>query len=219
MRNPLAVQGQLAMMNQPLKYHDHPRPDVRALLEPKGPILDVGCGTGALCSELSRSGVEVIGIEPAVKAAKIASKRYSDVHIGPFEDFSPGDRRFSQIVFADVLEHMVDPWNALSRAARWLTDDGRVVLSIPNVRNWRVVFNLLVRGRWAYTDEGLLDRTHLRFFTRRESLQLAADAGLVATHIRPSFEHPILGAMSALSIGMADGFLALQWLIVACARD
>jgi 2-polyprenyl-3-methyl-5-hydroxy-6-metoxy-1,4-benzoquinol methylase len=81
--------------------------------------------------------------------------------VGPLESFSSTER-FAQVVLADVLEHMVDPWQALRRVVDDLMErDGRVIVSLPNVRNWRVLADLVVLGRWRYVDEGILDRTHL----------------------------------------------------------
>jgi 2-polyprenyl-3-methyl-5-hydroxy-6-metoxy-1,4-benzoquinol methylase len=77
------------------------------------------------------------------------------------ESFSSTER-FAQVVLADVLEHMVDPWQALRRVVDDLMErDGRVIVSLPNVRNWRVLADQVVLGRWRYVDEGILDRTHL----------------------------------------------------------
>jgi 2-polyprenyl-3-methyl-5-hydroxy-6-metoxy-1,4-benzoquinol methylase len=81
-------------------------------------------------------------------------------------------------VFADVLEHLNDPWGTFARYLQWLKPGGYVVASIPNVRNIALLFNLIVRGRWRYEDSGLLDRTHLRFFTRREIIDLFSASGL-----------------------------------------
>jgi 2-polyprenyl-3-methyl-5-hydroxy-6-metoxy-1,4-benzoquinol methylase len=105
---------------------------------------------------------------------------YADHWIGDVEQFQlpVGFEGFDCIVFADVLEHLNDPWGTLARYIQWLKPGGYVVASIPNVRNIALLFNLIVRGRWRYEDSGLLDRTHLRFFTRREIIDLFSASGL-----------------------------------------
>jgi hypothetical protein len=112
------------------------------------------------------------------EAAREATQRYDDVFVGPLESFETSER-FKQVVLADVLEHMVDPWSALDHVVKDLLDGGgRVIVSLPNVRHWRVIASLLLRGHWRYVDEGILDRTHLRFFTAAEARLLLVGAGL-----------------------------------------
>ncbi len=173
-------------------YHDFPRPEVRALV-PTGArrILDVGCGAGAMGAELRRErggtgvgSIEVWGIEPVAEAATAARDRLDQVMAVPVEDALAAlpDRFFDAVVFADVLEHLVEPAEVLRAAARKLTPSGRIVVSIPNVRHWSVVGELL-QGRWEYQDAGILDRTHLRFFTRAGVVALLEEAGLVVEHM------------------------------------
>jgi hypothetical protein len=87
------------------------------------------------------------------------------------------------ILAADVIEHLVDPWRTLERMLPSLRPGGYVVTSTPNVRYWRVLYDLGVRGRWEYQDSGILDRTHLRFFTRRSAIELHERVGLVVEEI------------------------------------
>ena len=88
------------------------------------------------------------------------------------------------LVFGDVLEHLVDPWAALTRLSRLVREGGQVLACIPNVQHYSVIVNLL-RGKWDYQDEGLLDRTHLRFFTLSGIQDLFAKAGLRVFDIQP----------------------------------
>lgn len=199
-------------------YFAWERPEVAALLEPRGPILDVGCAEGRLCQGMAASGIRVVGIEPHAAAATQARARYAEVHAGTIADFT-SEERFAQVVFADVLEHVEDPWGTLRRVTQdLLMPDGRVILSIPNVRHWTVVRDLVVRGRWEYVDAGLLDRTHLRFFTRRSCLGLARGAGLEVELVEPRFERRLTRLLSSGSFGLLEEFLALQWLLVGRRR-
>ena len=97
----------------------------------------------------------------------------------------PSDK-FDCIVFNDVLEHMSDPWSALEIAGDVLNNCGRVVASIPNVRHYTVLVPLLIKGRWTYHDVGILDRTHLRFFTRSTVRELFETTGWAVESITPT---------------------------------
>jgi len=174
------------------EYFQGQRTDVADLV-PKNcaRILDVGCGYGGLGRTLLASGVEhVFGVEINPNAASQLDGVYANYWIGDVEQVSlPADvEAFDCIVFADVLEHLRDPWGTLKRYRQWLKPGGYVVASIPNVRNIALLYNLAIRGRWRYEESGLLDRTHLRFFTRGEILDLFAGAGLEVELIRENRE-------------------------------
>jgi len=124
-----------------------------------------------------RPGADVRGIEPDVAAASTARLVLDDVLAGRAEDpLPPGWPVPDCLIFADVLEHMVDPWSCLVTWRQRLPENGTVVLSIPNVVHYGTVWELL-RGRWNYRDQGILDRTHLRFFTRKTAVELVEGAG------------------------------------------
>ena len=165
---------------QDRSYYRHPRRDVGAMI-PEGAsrILDIGCGEGALGRTLLEKGAaEVVGIEADPAAAQAARNNLTRVFRGDVEtiDFPFADGYFDCVVLADVLEHMRDPLSVLKKVKRCLSGSGVVVASIPNVRFISVITQL-AEGRWEYKDEGILDRTHLRFFTRKEMEILFRDAG------------------------------------------
>ncbi len=143
-------------------------------------ILDVGCGDGnfaLLAKEVLNA--EVWGIEIQPQAGEIAKSKIDKVIIGSFPDVVKElpVNYFDCIVFNDVLEHMPDPWNALERAKTCLSKAGAVVASIPNVRHYSTLYELLVKKDWAYKNSGVLDRTHLRFFTRKSIVRMFGNAG------------------------------------------
>jgi 2-polyprenyl-3-methyl-5-hydroxy-6-metoxy-1,4-benzoquinol methylase len=143
-------------------------------------ILDVGCGQGGFGSTLRRAdaGRVIWGVEPDERAASQAAPHYDRLLVGGFPDALVGHGvSFDCVVFNDVLEHMVDPWSALRHTAQLLSKSGVIVASIPNVRFVRTVLDLVFGGNWTYTDIGVLDRTHLRFFTRRTIIKLFSDEG------------------------------------------
>lgn len=155
-------------------------------------ILDVGCGYGGLGRSLRARGVaQVYGVELNPDAASHLVGVYTGHWIGDVEQVSlPANMEpFDCIVFADVLEHLRDPWDTLAKYLQRLKPGGYVVASIPNVRNIALLYNLIVRGQWRYEDSGLLDRTHLRFFTRKEIIELFSTMGLEVELVEENREH------------------------------
>jgi len=212
-------------------YFGHARPEVLALVPATARrVLDIGCGAGRLGEALkARQQAEVVGIELDEAAAAVARLRLDDVIVGDIErlglDFPPGS--FDAIVCADVLEHLRDPARLLQKVRSWLAPAGRLVASIPNVRHNSVVRSLL-EGNWTYESAGLLDRTHLRFFTRREIEKLFHRAGFAIDELRwvgspaddPRERRPGEVWAGRLRIGRlsdadSDEFYAYQYLAVA----
>jgi len=167
-------------MNTP-DYYERERPEVlNAIPREAARILDVGCGAGWLGEQLKRrQGATVWGIEVVRKASERAAQQLDRVWNTPVETALPEipEETFDCIVTADVLEHLIDPWTVLAHLRRRLVPGGTLVASIPNVGHWDVIRDLL-EGTWQYASEGLLDRTHLRFFTRRSVRELFWTAGL-----------------------------------------
>jgi len=144
-------------------------------------LIDVGCARGVLSRRLVASGWEVVGVEP--DSGDAAAARSQGINVveqsaGEFLASHPGS--IDTIVFADSLEHMPDPAAVLALARNRLTPEGRIVISLPNVAHLTVRLELLA-GSFRYRDRGILDRTHLRFFTRRTFLELLDHCGLRPT--------------------------------------
>jgi SAM-dependent methyltransferase len=180
-----------------------------------GSILDVGCSRGLFGSVLKAHDPTwtLTGIEPDPQAAEDAAVHYDTVIHGLFPDDMPSDRRFGCIIFNDVLEHVVDPWTMLRQSKELLEVDGTIVASIPNVRYAMVVRNLLFRGRWDYTDWGVLDRTHLRFFTRSSIEDLFASTGFVIQSLTPI--NPIKVRSANIFVGRFRDMRFQQFAVVA----
>ncbi len=176
------------MLSTPYSYPFAERPEVARFVPAAARfVLDVGCGLGGFGSALRRTGEDrtLWGIESNPDAAESAAEHYDRVFTGDFPDVLAGSTaRFDCVVFNDVLEHMVDPWAAIRRGVELLAPGGVVLASIPNVRYLRTVLDLVLCGTWTYTDTGVLDRTHLRFFTKRTAVQLFTDAGLEVVHVK-----------------------------------
>jgi SAM-dependent methyltransferase len=161
----------------------NPRPEVVALIPVhRHRVLDVGCSTGHMADALRRRGHEVVGIEVDPDLARQARERLGDVVEADVEQLAQSGadlgQRFDCIVFADVLEHLRDPWMVVRWAREQLADDGAIVVAVPNVAHVQTLWALLVRRRWPYRPIGIFDRTHLRFFTRRNLPDLFAGTDL-----------------------------------------
>jgi len=162
-----------------------PRPDVFELVPPDAAsVLDVGCSNGALGASLRAAvpGRRVVGIELDVEFAREAGDHLDRVICANLESFDwerglEGER-FDCIVFADVLEHLIDPRRQLAGALRNLTPRGSVVVSLPNVRHLSALTSIFGRGTFPRRDRGLFDATHLRWFTIADGRRLLASAGL-----------------------------------------
>ncbi len=212
-------------------YYGYARPEVLELIPLTARrVLDLGCGVGRLGEALRRrQPAEVVGVELDPAAAALARERLDRVVGGDIEQvepgFSPGS--FDAIVCGDILEHLRDPDRLLRRARSWLAADGRLIASIPNARHHSVVRSLL-EGNWTYESAGLLDRTHLRFFTRREVEKLFYRAGFAIDDLRwvgsPGDDLQTGGPgevrvgrlqLVGLSNADVDEFRAYQYLVVA----
>jgi len=156
-------------------------------------VLDAGCGFATTTARIQALGNEVTGIDSSPEIERVAAQRLSRVVHGDVLDADLGDERFDVIIFADVLEHLPWPVSVLKRYLKWLAPGGSVIISLPNVGLWSVRFAHLF-GRWQYDETGVLDRTHLRFFTRRSARWLLSEAGLevVRTTCNPGLIRPLV---------------------------
>ena len=170
----------------------NPRPEVTAVVPRHAHrVLDVGCSVGSMGESLKQRGHEVVGIEYEAPLAARARERLDLVIEGDVEvmarDGADLGLPFDCVVFADVLEHLRDPWSVVQWGATLLADDGVMVVSVPNVRHLETFWQLVVRRRWPYHEVGIFDRTHLRFFARRNLPELFEGTSLRITSIDRSF--------------------------------
>lgn len=198
-------------------YHDYVNEALyKAIDGEPGRVLEVGCATGAFGQFLKdrHPAAHVTGIEAGRAAATVALTRLDRVIGARVEelDFAAeglADGAFDLVVAGDVLEHLVNPWSLLERLRRLLAPGGRLVASIPNVRNFQVVAALALEGRFQYVERGLLDVTHLRFFTFDEILVMLDDAGFaletffytLSPALAKTFDHGRGLAKSSLQYG------------------
>lgn len=193
-------------------------------------LLDVGCAQGALAAEFQARDWVVTGIEPDPVDAAAARNRGLNILSGTLEELVCDlDQKFDVIVLADVLEHMPRPDIALLHIREMLAAGGRVVASIPNIAHLAVRLQLLV-GKFDYTERGPLDRTHLRFYTKKTVLQLFHDAGyevryrgvtpapLEAVMQDAEIPHAVHGVNQAIANAW-NGGLGYQFLLVAVPHE
>ncbi len=173
------------------KYSDEPRRDLMQFITvPPQRILEIGCGAGATGAALKQKfqGIEYTGLETEEKIVEIARSRLDRVITANIEKvqlhtFGLNKSYFDLIICGDVLEHLYDPWKTLSLLHDYLKPTGAIILSIPNVQNINNIINLL-NGHWTYTENGLLDATHIRFFTLQEIIKMLAGTGYKLTQCK-----------------------------------
>jgi len=218
--------------------NDFERPDIVEMVPAEARrILDVGCGTGRVCGAIKQRGQDCycVGLDMDGDALQEAvAQGRIDEHLLVNLDSSEelhwlGYEPFDCIICSDVLEHLHAPEALLARLRALLTDDGVLIVSVPNARNWQVVCQL-IEGNWHYEPAGLLDRTHLRFYTRRTAEQLLDQCGFVLTRQKaiagPGYdEWEDAGKPARLKLGRTEihdlpeadavDFYAYQWLFAA----
>jgi SAM-dependent methyltransferase len=167
-------------------------------------VLDVGCGFATTSQFIQRRGNRVVGIESNADAVAVARTRIAQVIESDLQTV-PNLGKFDAIIFADVLEHLAWPVGVLRKYAELLKPGGTIIVSLPNVGLWSVRLGLLF-GRFRYQDSGVLDRTHLRFFTRRSAIEMLRSAGYTAVRrtYNPGLMRPFVPLAKKL-IGRGEG--------------
>lgn len=193
-------------------YFDVLRSEIEPLV-PRNPtiVMDVGCGQGVTSHWLRqiRPNITTIGLEIDPAAAEVAAAVVDKVLVVDLdrgvEALNEYRGRVDLLLLLDVLEHLRDPWTRLRDLKALLAPTGVVIASVPNVRNLKVLWPLIANGDWRYKDSGILDRTHLRFFTRRTALELFTGAGFTIQDL--AFTGPLQrNRIKSISGGLA--FLA-----------
>lgn len=185
-------------------------------------ILDVGCGRGNLGSYLqTKYGSEVTGLEIIKDNFLVASTVLHEAQLGDIEsmDMSVLGSRFDYVIFSDSLEHMLEPKAVLERVRDLMAENGYLLISMPNIRNFRVTVPLVFSDQWDYQDEGLLDRTHLRFFTCTSICKLIEQCGYKVEQVR--FDLPLsskVGVLNVLTLGLFRRHLTSHYFIKACLK-
>ncbi|KPA15689.1 type 12 methyltransferase [Candidatus Magnetomorum sp. HK-1] len=181
---PFEKQLNFSQENQ-TNYHQYINtPLINFISTPPHRILDIGCAGGKLAGVLKAKfpGVYIAGIEPNHTAARQAENYLDKVMNGTFETIDLNTEgitphSFDTAILSDVIEHVYNPWDMMIRLKEWLSPDAQVLMSIPNIQNLRILEGLFQNGKWEYQGEGLMDITHIRFFTRQSITQFIHDTG------------------------------------------
>lgn len=206
------------------------RSDILSVIpESVNTLLDVGCSIGTLGAEVIAANpkAKVYGVELDPEMAKLAEEKLHRVYVANMDEFSLAAEfsrdSFDCVVLADVLEHLKDPWQVVAEAVEITSSGGLVIACIPNVRHFDTIFNLVFLGKWPYRDRGIHDRTHLRFFTRKNIGELFAAGAVDVERIDTNYrlvERPsrINRWAKYFALPVLKHFLAFQYIIVARKR-
>ncbi|MDD5194086.1 MAG: class I SAM-dependent methyltransferase [Candidatus Omnitrophica bacterium] len=200
-------------------YYSSDRREIAAIFTNSvSSVLDVGCGQGFLGKVLKAKGIKkVTGIEVNCEAAEIAKRNIDEVIVADIENtvfkFPAGS--FDAIIFADVLEHLINPWQVLEKFKIFLKEDGFFLISIPNIRYYRVLLNLILKGKFQYEDQGILDITHLRFFTFKMLKKYMKDIDFEIIRVKRNFSGYISWLFNMVLFNALADFFTRQYIVLA----
>ena len=174
------------------KYHQ-----IASSIDEKSHVLDVGCGEGQLGCILHLKKCKVDGLDINIDRVNDKSKFYQNIFLSDIREFKIKNKRYNHVVFSDMLEHTENPENILKSSSKLLNPNTTLVISIPNVAYFMNRLGLLLGG-WDYTEEGILDKTHIRFYTLKTAKKLIQSSGYHICKTIP--ETPIINAVWKKSI-------------------
>ena len=201
-------------------YYSNSREDVLNII-PNSPknVLELGCGEGTFGKLLKQKfNCEVTGIDISERAIIQAKKNIDCVYKANIDKFDFSQLgKFDLIVANDCLEHLLNPWEVVENLKDNLTENGYFISSIPNIRHYYILNDLFKKGTWNYTDSGLLDKTHLRFFTKNKMISLFEDNKYIVDSITPTNVAKVknLHIIKVLLKLCCPDLFALQFVVVA----
>ncbi len=206
-------------------YHDNARRDILPWLPATSKrCFDLGCGAGGTLNLLKDKYPDIwlSGLEMDAASAEKAHCIAHTIWCGDANTFDFAAHieqdNLDLILCLDVLEHLVDPWSVVKKLSPLLCKGGRLIASVPNIRYHKLIKTLAVDGDFSYTDEGLMDRTHLRFFVRKTAESLVTCGGLrlkSTSSATPIKTNGFKGIANRLLGGKLDDLLTLQYMLVA----
>lgn len=215
--------------NKPEDYYVHARVDVLQLLQGKSnlKILELGAGGGYTLAEAKRlgiasyvAGVELFPLEGTLQKDAILDEfHHADLNLDVLE---LNEKSFDVLICPDVLEHLVDPWSVLEKWSKYLKKDGLLIISIPNIREMSVMWKIFGQGDFGYTSDGILDRTHLRFFAKKNLFHLPSHQQFHHIEVKAAM-HFQNGSRwrkwaNRLTIGIFESFFTHQWFVTAIKK-
>ena len=201
-------------------YFTQARPELVAQLPARlGRVLDVGCGAGGVGRAVRDRAEQLTGIELNAEAAAIARQAYDEVLTSRVEDaLEELEGPYDTILAYDVLEHLQDPAAVLIGLRRVAADGALLHVSIPNARHWTLVRDLVVRGTFGYTEWGHRDRTHLRWLTRRDLVELLEETGWRVERTQHGQLSAAGRVAERLTRGLSAELSVYQWSALAVAK-
>ena len=208
-------------------YYSNIRWDIIDLI-PDGPhkVLEVGCGTGSTLVKLKEihKAQEIYGFELNEEMVQEHIQDINKVIIGDIEQLDPPflENFFDYIIFGDVLEHLVEPEKILKKYMTYLKTEGIIIASIPNIKNYSVLTRLIFQDRFEYKEAGILDRSHLRFFTKREIVNMFDRSGMHIVGMKSNLSYPMNNIDKMLNGSISNhkipgySFFTVQY--IACAK-
>ncbi len=190
-------------------------------------ILEIGCGNGATLNKLKQLGIAktTTGIElfPSKDNYYSAIDHFFLENVENIIFPSNMHNSFDIIILGDVLEHLVDPWTTLQKITQLLSTTGRLIASIPNIRYYRVLQSIVWKGDFHYEEAGILDQTHLRFFCKKNIINLFEKVNLSIETLTSQFDQETINSkrywINKLTLGIFHDFFVYHYLIVATRKD
>ena len=210
-------------MKEP-EYYSNKRPEISDLVPGNiRTILDIGCSHGTLLKFVKeQTGAETWGIEELIEVSKKAKEKVDNVITGKIEDVVDiiPDDYFDCITLNDLLEHLPEPADILRKIRPKLSSEGIIIASIPNVRYLSNLYEIIIKKDWEYKKDGILDSTHLRFFTQKSMKRLFETAGYnlikqVGINKNLSWKFRLF---QLLTLGILNDTQYLQFICIAMAK-
>ncbi len=216
---PSQLSYQKMYIEKPKNYFSGIRNDIIELIQCNNcNILEIGCGEGNTLVELKRQGkakfvigIDIVNLNQSSKLDKFILADIENDNIDLPEEY------FDIIICADVLEHLKDPWNALRKIRKFLKPNGILLASIPNIREIKTLISIVIKGNFKYVDAGILDKTHLRFFCKKNIIELFESSGYKIGKITFNLS-PKRKFLLKLSFGLLKEFLVIQYLVL-CKKN
>ncbi len=178
-------------------------------------VLEIGCGNGNTLLKLKIltkaqyiAGVDIVDLEQEKLLDSFLKLNIENENLPYHEDF------FDVIICGDVLEHLIDPWSTVSKLKNYLKPQGVLIASIPNFREIKNLFSIFFRGDFKYVNAGILDITHLRFFCKKNIVELFLNAGFEIEKVTFKLS-PKRNLLHILTLGLLKNFIIPQYLVVA----
>ena len=212
-------------LDKKISYFNSPRLDLISLIPNRknNKVLEIGAGGCDTLLEMKKTGLasEVVGVE--LMHLPDSNQNHPDIDkliIGNIENIELDltDNYFDVILCGDVLEHLIDPWNILSKLYKFLKPEGIIIISVPNIREFETLYKIIIKADFSYSEQGILDRTHLRFFCKKNIISLLNDTSYKLLSIHSSFDLINVSSkrktINKLTLGLLRDFLTLQYIVV-----